>query len=59
MASEMLKEEKTAVTISRETLKKIQDAQIDIQSETRKRLSQEAVILLALDALDEKRGRQN
>jgi hypothetical protein len=55
MANEMKPEDKTAVTVSRDTLKKIQDLQTDIQYETRKRLSLEAVILCALDALDDKR----
>jgi hypothetical protein len=59
MSSEMKIEEKTAVTISRDTLKKIQDVQMDIMIETRKKLSQEAVILVALEALEEKRSRQN
>jgi 5-methylcytosine-specific restriction endonuclease McrA len=47
--------DKTVVTVSRSTLNKVIELQIDLEYEKRQRLSLEAVILCALDALDDKR----
>jgi hypothetical protein len=55
----MRPDEKTAITVTKSTRKRLQLTLYELQAESGDRLNQDKVVLLALDALDEKRRRQN